>query len=302
MGLVVSEGRPGLVRASGSLQAPGWLAPVSLSQQLHSQRRTLDASTGCAEAARGRPTFVESLAMSASALLGLCWIALAAQAPKAATPVPDASPDGGASIECPLHLKGVDASKMRPFEETEKWIEFLEKPGRATWQRPDEVVRAMRLKGSETLVDVGAGSGYFTFRFAAALPKGKVVATDIDPGFVRHLHHRILAEHVANVRVVLASPEEPTIASDADVVFVCDVIHHIPQREAWLGKAFAQMKPGARFVTVEFKEGALPEGPPEGVKIAKAKLIALLERVGFKLERDQPELLPYQTFLVFKKP
>lgn len=210
--------------------------------------------------------------------------------------------DRAAPIDCPLHRKNVDPAALRPFSETEKWIEFLDKPDRAAWQRPDEVVAALHLAGTETLVDVGAGSGYFTFRFAKALPRGTVVATDIDPEMVRHIHRRVMTEHLSNVRVVLAKPEDPSVPAGADVVFVCDVLHHVQRPEAWLRKAFDEMKPGAKLVVIEFKEGKLPQGPPESLKIPRAQLVGRLQRAGFSLAGDRPDLLPYQTFLTFEKP
>jgi SAM-dependent methyltransferase len=220
-------------------------------------------------------------------------------APAAPTPVHDpANPP----IDCPLLANGVSPSAMRPFAETEKYIAFLERPDRARWQRPDEVVRALRLRGTETVEDVGAGSGYFTFRFARALPKGRVIATDIDPEMVRHIHHKVLTDGALNVTAVLAAPDDPGIASDADVVFVSDVLHHVANREPWLRKGYAEMKPGAKLFVVEFKEGRLPEGPPESVKIPKAKLVSMLQAAGFRLISDEPDLLPYQTFLGFEKP
>ncbi len=205
-------------------------------------------------------------------------------------------------IDCPLAGHGASPSSMRPFAETEKYIEFLERPDRAVWQKPDEVVRALSLRGTETLEDVGAGSGYFTFRFAKALPSGRVIATDVDPEMVRHIHHKVLTEGIANVAVVLANADDPGISSTADLVFISDVIHHVANRETWLRKGYAEMRPGARLVVVEFKEGKLPQGPPESVKIPKAKLVAMLQAVGFKLVSDRPDLLPYQTFLTFEKP
>jgi SAM-dependent methyltransferase len=207
-----------------------------------------------------------------------------------------------APIDCPLHGKGGSAEGLRPFADTEKYIAFLERADRASWQKPDEVVRALHLRGTETVSDIGAGSGYFTFRFAEALPNGKVLASDIEPEMVRHMHHKVMTEGIKNVRVSLADPKDPTVSSEADLVFVSDVIHHVEGREAWLEKMYAEMKPGAKLVVLEFKEGNLPEGPPESVKISKAKLTELVEGAGFSLKKDDPKLLPYQTFLVFEKP
>ena len=76
-------------------------------------------------------------------------------------------------IECPLRKAGIDKTKLKPFEEVEKYIKFLERPDRAKWQKPEAVVQALGLKGTETVVDLGSGSGYFTFRLSKAVPKGR---------------------------------------------------------------------------------------------------------------------------------
>ena len=86
------------------------------------------------------------------------------------------------------------------------------------------------------------------------------------------------------------------------VVFVCDVLHHVPDRAAWLGKVAAEMRPGARLVLIEFREGQLPEGPPESAKISRAQILDLAAGAGLALTAERADLLPYQTFLVFRKP
>lgn len=204
-------------------------------------------------------------------------------------------------IDCPLHRAGVQPGALKPFDEVETYIAFLERPDRARWQKPDEVVAALHLTGAETVADVGAGSGYFSFRIARALPKGRVVALDVEPEMVRHVHHRVITEGISNVQALLADPKDPSVPREADVVFVCDVIHHVEGREAWLRKLAAEVRPGARLVVIEFKEGQLPEGPPEAVKIPKARLVGILRDAGFTLKIDDPKLLPYQTFLVFER-
>jgi len=205
-------------------------------------------------------------------------------------------------IDCPLAKQGINPNSLKPFDNVEKYVAFLERADRAEWQRPDAVVAALDLTGKETIVDIGAGSGYFTFRFARALPHGKVIATDIEPEMIRHIHHKAMTEGVKNIEPVVGKADDPGVPGGADLVFVCDVLHHVPERTAWLGKLVSEMKTGARLVLVEFKEGKLPEGPPEGMKIPRAQLIALVTGAGLVLDSEKPELLPYQTFLVFRKP
>jgi len=204
-------------------------------------------------------------------------------------------------IDCPLRKAGVDPNKMRPFEDVEAYIAFLDREDRAAWQRPDAVVEALGLTGVETVADVGAGSGYFTFPLARAVPQGKVIAIDIEPEMIRHIHHKVMGEGPENIEVVLAQPDDPRVPEAADLVFICDVLHHVHDRPAWLARLAAEVRSGTRLVLVEFKEGDLPQGPPESVKIPRAQLISLVTAAGFTLESERADLLPYQHFLVFRR-
>lgn len=205
-------------------------------------------------------------------------------------------------IDCPLSKQGIPLDHLRPFQDTAKYIAFLERSDRAAWQKPDEVVAALGLRGTETVVDLGAGSGYFSFRLAKALPQGKVIAADTEPEMLRHIHHRAMSEGMRNIEVKIIKPADPAVSADADLVFLCDVLHHVPDRLAWLAKLRGQMKSGARLALLEFKEGKLPEGPPEAAKIPRAQLLDLVTRAGFRLSTEPKALLPYQVFLILSKP
>ena len=225
----------------------------------------------------------------------------ATTAAPAATDQPPAHDPSHPPIDCPLAKAGVDPSHMKPFADTEAYIAHLERPDRAVWQKPDAVVAALHLGGAETVFDLGAGSGYFSFRFARAVPKGKVVAADTDPEMVRHIHHVAMQDSVANVEATVITVDDPAVTPDADVVFLCDVLHHVADRPTWMAKLFHEMKPGARLVIIEFKEGDLPQGPPAAMKLSHDEIVKLATDAGLTADSEQPELLPYQLFLVFRK-
>ena len=205
-------------------------------------------------------------------------------------------------IECPLRKAGVDKSKLKPFEEVEDYIKFLQRADRAEWQKPEAVVRELGLKGTEAVVDLGAGPGYFTVHLAKAVPNGLVTAIDIEPEMVRHIHRKVITGEWPNVRAQVGKPEDPGLPADADWVFVCDVLLHVPQKLEWLKVISSEMKSGARLVLIDFREGKLPEGPPEWKKIPKQAVIDLCKQAGFRLQRDASDVLPYQNFLIFVKP
>jgi hypothetical protein len=106
---------------------------------------------------------------------------------------------------------------------------------------------------------------------------------------------------VTNLTSVIIKADDPQVPGEADVVFVCDVLHRMQDRAGWLKKAASEMKPGALFVLVEFKEGKLPEGPPEAVKIPRKQLIEPVSQAELPFESEKADLLPYQVFLVFRK-
>jgi SAM-dependent methyltransferase len=209
---------------------------------------------------------------------------------------------GEPPIDCPLAKHGVHPGHLRPFEEVEEYIAFLERPDRAQWQRPDAVISALALSGDETVSDVGAGSGYFSFRLAEALPHGNVRAIDVEPEMIRHIHHKAMSNSIRNVEAVLTDPDDPQVSPDSDLVLVVDVLHHVEDRLPWLRRIHETLRPGARLALIEFREGELPVGPPKAMKIPKPELTRMMEQAGFRLQEDHDELLPYQCFLVFVKP
>lgn len=205
-------------------------------------------------------------------------------------------------IDCPLRKQGIDSSHLRPFEQVAKYIEFLERADRAQWQKPDAVVAALGLSASDVVFDLGAGSGYFSFRFAAAVPAGEVIAADTEPEMIRHIHHRSMTDGIQNVHAKLIKPDAPEVDAKADLVFLCDVLHHVADRPGWLKGIATAMKSGARLALIEFKQGKLPEGPPESMKIPRAELLTLATSAGLTLEKEHKDLLAYQVFLEFRKP
>lgn len=205
-------------------------------------------------------------------------------------------------VDCPLRKAGLDPTKVKPFEQTEQYIQFLERPDRAEWQKPEDVIDAIGLSGNERIFDLGAGSGYFTFRFSKRLKNGgHVYAGDVEPEMIRHIHHKSMLENIQNIEVKLIDPAKPEIPGDVDIIFMCDVLHHVPNPVEWMTHVSKQIKPGTRFYMIEFHEGDIPQGPPDSAKIPKEKLIHYAQQAGLKLNREIEDILPYQVFLEFSK-
>lgn len=116
-----------------------------------------------------------------------------------------------------------------------------------------EIVAALRLKPGDVVADFGAGTGAFSFPLAKEVgPAGKVYSVEIEQGLLDHISARAMAEGVSNVRTVLGKFEDPALpASDVDLGFFHDVLHHIPDRAGYLKNVARYVKPGGRVVVIE---------------------------------------------------
>lgn len=187
------------------------------------------------------------------------------------------------------------------FEDTDRWVEAFEDPDRDRRQKPDEVVAAMKLSPGDRLADIGAGTGYFTRRFAAAVgDEGIVYAVDIEPNMLRHVATQAHEAGVRNVVPVLALPASPMLApGSVDVVFICNTIHHIADRGEYYELLKESLAPGGRLVIVDFRKNAvLEEGPAPEMRLAREALEEELVSAGFALQEEHG-FLPEQYFLVF---
>jgi arsenite methyltransferase len=211
----------------------------------------------------------------------------------------------GVLLAAPLSAQ--DTAPRTPHEmhavhrDAEAYIAMLEDPGRDAYQKPDEVVKALAVKPDATVADIGAGSGYFTVRFAASLGKeGKVLAVDISPDMVLHMNRRLRDAGIRNVQTVLSAPDDPLLPdASVDLFFICDTWHHIDERPKYLALLKRMLRPGGRIAIVDFHKRPLPFGPPLEMKIAREDVVKELEDAGFRLASEHT-FLPHQYFLVFE--
>jgi predicted methyltransferase len=184
------------------------------------------------------------------------------------------------------------------FSDAQKWAQIFDDPKRDAWQKPHEVIQALKLKPDAVIADIGSGTGYFSARFSHIVPRGRVYGLDTEPDMVKYLADRAKREGLKNVTAVQAKPGDSRLPEKADVVVLVDVYHHIESREQYFRQLQASLKPGGRLAVIDFRMDS-PEGPPKAARLAPEQVKAELQRAGYRLTEEHG-FLPNQYFLVFQ--
>ncbi len=184
-----------------------------------------------------------------------------------------------------------------------RYIAMLERKERDSFQKPDDVMRALALRPGERVADVGAGSGYFTLRVARAVgPSGEVLAIDINPDILEFLDRRVKEAGLANVRTVRVEKDDPKLpAGGVDTILMVDTLHYVAGRDAYAKKLRAGLAPGGRVVVIDYTPkpwAERPWGPPPEQKMAREEVDEAMAAAGL-VPAKVHEFLPEQFFVEY---
>jgi SAM-dependent methyltransferase len=187
------------------------------------------------------------------------------------------------------------------FEDPAAWTEKFESAERTAWQQPDAVVASLALQPDAKIADLGAGTGYVAVRFAAFATAGKVYAVDIEPSMVEWLDKRGRSEGLGNLVAVQGAANDPQLPEAVDLVFMCNVFHHLADPRAYFKAVAASLRPSGRVVIVDFRKDN-PEdapGPPAAMRMRPEDITAHMQAAGYVLARADLELLEFQYVLEY---
>ena len=179
--------------------------------------------------------------------------------------------------------------------------DWLTRPERDEEEQPDRVVAELNIPKGATVVDLGAGVGYFTWRLAKQVgPRGKVIAVDIQEGMLELLRENLEARGVTNTEIVLGSPENPRLPlGEVDLVLLVDVYHELAHPAQTMEHVRRSLKPGGRVAIIEYRkeDPSIPISPLHKMTVAEVR--SELEPVGFHLAAVL-DFLPTQHILIFQ--
>jgi precorrin-6B methylase 2 len=198
-----------------------------------------------------------------------------------------------------LWALGTDATEREIAPTTEN-APFFNRPQRDREERPEQLLGALHIRRGATVADVGAGTGYYTWRLAEHVgPQGKVYAVDVQQSML-DLAKTVVAEHkLTNVEYVLATDSSPRLPErSVDIVFIAYAYHEFGDPEAMMMGIRRALKPGGRVVVLEYaKESNIAPASPLH-KMSFEEIRREIEPMGFAVDQLL-DFLPVQHGVVF---
>jgi ubiquinone/menaquinone biosynthesis C-methylase UbiE len=172
---------------------------------------------------------------------------------------------------------------------------------RDDWQQPQRVIQSLQIRPGAAIADLGAGSGYFTFRLAGATgPAGRVYAVDVDHDMTALIEAKAKERSVRNIETILALPEDSKLPQGSiDLIFSSNTYHHLEDRVRYFAALRKALRSGGRVAIIEFDRRSWLTGlfshytPSESIKREMAQ-------AGYRLTQEL-EFLDRQSFLIFEQ-
>jgi SAM-dependent methyltransferase len=234
---------------------------------------------------------------SPRAVLLSLFVACSPATPPTTPPSAPATPTEAAPHEHGEHGEhgGHEHGFHKDFSEASKFSASFDNPARDAWQQPEAVLDLMKIAPASTVVDLGAGTGYFVPRLSQRVgPQGKVLALDVEPQMIEFMNRRVQEQKLTNVEPRVVQPNDPgLLPGSVSRILIVNTWHHIGQRPSYAEKLAAALDATGEVWIVDFTLDA-DRGPPPEYRLPAEQVVRELEQGGLRAQVVEPEPLPQQ--------
>jgi len=179
-------------------------------------------------------------------------------------------------------------------------MEWLERPERESEENVSTLIKNMSINLEDTIADIGAGSGYHTFRMALKAPKGFIYAIDIQEEMLSEISSRINNGYLKNIAPILGTETNINlIENSVDKILLVDVYHEFKYPYEMMESIKKALRPNGKIFIIEYR-GEDPRVPIKKIhKMTEKQVVKEMKAIGLKLEVNMDNL-PWQHCLIFE--
>jgi precorrin-6B methylase 2 len=178
---------------------------------------------------------------------------------------------------------------------------WLERNSRQVEENANLAIAKLPVNNNSIVADIGAGTGYYTFKIYQKVPKGKVYAIEIQDDAVTYLKNKAGQLNAENVIVIKGKEQSPELPENSiDLAMMVDVYHELSYPHEMLLNIRRSLKPKGKLLLLEYRA----EDPKVDIKALHKMSVKQVNKEltasGFHLVQDG-EFLPIQHFLLYEK-
>ena len=179
----------------------------------------------------------------------------------------------------------------------------LEGADREQWQKPDQIMDALKIADGSLVGEIGAGGGWFTIRLARRVNQnGMVYAEDIQKEMLEAIRRRVQREGLTkNVQTILGTTKDSRLPHGLDAILIVGAYHEMENPVAVLKDAAESLKPQGRIGIVDYSPGAGGPGPDPDQRVDQETVIkgAMAARLQVIAQEPVP---PFMFMVILAKP
>ena len=162
-----------------------------------------------------------------------------------------------------------------------KKLAKLNNPERLKDISPEFIWEKLKIANPAILVDIGAGTGFFTVPFLQYLENGKIYACDLSEIMIDWMKNNVCIKHPEVIPVKMEENAVPLESGIADLVYMINLHHELDNPTKILQESQRLLKSTGSIFIVDWKKEDMPEGPPAHIRCSAAQVKDELEGVYF---------------------
>ena len=183
-----------------------------------------------------------------------------------------------------------------------KKLEKLNNPNRLKDIPPEYVWDKLSIERPETLVEIGAGTAFFSIAFLQHTKQSKIYACDISEVMINWVKDNVSPKYPSIIPIKAEEHDVPLDDGIADLVFMICVHHELDNPSLTVKESHRILKPDGKIFVVDWKKIDMPEGPPERIRVLPERVKDQLANNGFKQVEIYNELQKHFLVVAEKNP
>ncbi|MBI4363366.1 MAG: class I SAM-dependent methyltransferase [Candidatus Doudnabacteria bacterium] len=157
---------------------------------------------------------------------------------------------------------------------------------------PDKVLFATGLTVSQTVADLGTGSGFYAVAAAKIVGEtGNVLVVDILESALEHVSAEARLKFLRNIKTLRCDLEKPKSClkipdGSVDLVIMGNILHQIGSKDNLMTEAYRLLKTGGKLLLIDWNQKPSTIGPPAKARISSEQARQLVLKFNFKLSRE----------------